>query len=278
MLKEAFFMEDRENQMRGILLALSKKEKGDWPSIYSDIRNKEPVSQKELEEAYQKTASKFVTLIDEDYPSGLKQLDKPPFLLYYYGNFSLLREKYRLTVVGTRAPTLYQNNTTYEFVKSLEEKTENRTVIISGMAKGIDSSAMTAAMEMKAPVVAVLGSGIDAPYPKNNSGIYDYCKSGNGLVLSEYPLKTQALPDHFVFRNRILAALSMVVFVGGGRRYSGTTATVRHALDLNDDILALPCNVTGADLTNELIRDGAGSVLSPEDLHEALKSRYDSLK
>lgn len=271
-------MEKKEREMRGILLTLSYKGKGNWPAIYSTIRNKVPVSDKEVQEAYRKTASKFVTLIDDDYPNGLKQVEKPPFLLYYYGNLSLLSEKYRLTVVGTRQPTLYQNNTTYEFIKALEEKTENKTVIISGMAKGIDSSAMTAAMDSRAPVVAVLGSGIDAPYPKSNNGIYDYCKSGNGLVLSEYPGKVQAVPDNFVFRNRILAALSMVVFVGGGKRYSGTTATVRHAIDLNDDVLALPCNVTGLDLTNELIRDGAGSVLSPDDLLEALKSRYDSLK
>jgi DNA processing protein len=129
-------------------------------------------------------------------------------------------------------------------------------------------------MSVKAPIISVIGSGIDNPYPSDNDGIYDYCKSGKGLVISEYPGKVSAKPENFLFRNRLLSSLSEVMFVAGGKNRSGTSSSVRLALEDNREILALPCDITGDDLTNSLISDGALSVLSASDLVNSLKERY----
>lgn len=258
---------------REILFSLSYQCRGDWDKIYQAIQTKTPVPQDMILKAKQMQHSNYLSLLDENYPQSLKEIYKPPFLLYYYGNLSLLNCPYRLSVVGTRNPTLYQNDTVYDLIQKVEEKTENKTCIISGMAKGIDQAALKAAMDQKAPVIAVIASGIDNPYPEENGGLYEYCKSANGLVFSEYPGEEKAKKENFLFRNRLIVALSDILFVGGGKHRSGTSSSVNQAIEYNKEILALPCNITGDDLTNALIRDGAMSVLDENDILGALISR-----
>ena len=259
---------------REVLLALSVKHKGDWNKIYRDILRKVPLKDEEVIEAKEKVKCPYITILDNEYPSALKDSYSPPFLIYYYGNYSLLESPYALTAVGSRKPSLYQSDTTARLVRETEAKLENKVLLVSGMAKGIDQAAMKAAMASEAPVCAVLGSGIDIPYPKDNGGIYEYCKSEKGIVLSEYPEGTEARPDHFVMRNRISVALSRVLFVGGGSNRSGTMASVRRATECNREICALPCDITGDDITNSLIQDGADSILCSDDLVDLLKDRY----
>lgn len=257
-----------------VLLALSVKREGNYSLMISDIKKKVPLTHEEMQAARDLTKANFLTIVDHEYPSCFTMIENPPLILYYYGNFDLLNKPYRLTVVGTRQPTVYQEDTTYKMIQEVEEKTKNRVIICSGMAKGIDQAAMKAAMDVGAPVISIIGSGIDNPYPSENQELYEYCKSDKGLVLSEYPLSQQAKPENFLFRNRLLAAVSQVLFVGGGKSHSGTSATVRYALDDNRDVYALPCNVSGNDLTNSLIQEGAYSALSSMDLIEGLISSY----
>ncbi len=253
---------------RSVLLTLSYLKKGKWDEMYSYIKEKRPLSKELKEEAEQNTKANYITIVDENYPDCLKDIYKPPFILYYYGNLSLLSERYRLTAIGSRRPTLYQSDTCYRLIKELEIKMEKKVVIISGMAKGIDSTVMKAAMEVEAPIISVIGSGIDKPYPTENDGIYDYCKSGKGLVLSEYPLSENAKPQSFLFRNRLLAALSPSLFVGAGKKRSGTNNSVYWASSFNRNVLALPCNqdLDDPELTNELIKQGAEPILDSNDL------------
>lgn len=124
------------------------------------------MKEEDILKAKKETKANFITIVDDNYPEFFKHLYNPPFLLYYYGNLSLLSYKYRLTVIGTRKPTLYQNNTVYSFVQECEDKLENKMVVVSGMAKGIDQSGMKAAMDKNAPVISVIGSGIDNPIRK----------------------------------------------------------------------------------------------------------------
>lgn len=259
---------------RDVLLTLSMNEEGQWMSVFKDIKGKRPLAKEEVDKAYQENKACFVTICDADYPEYFKARTNPPFLLYYYGNKSLFNAKYRLTVVGTRQPTIYQTDTVYRLIKEVEEALNNEVAIVSGMAAGLDQISMKAAMSVKAPIISVIGSGIENPYPSDNDGIYDYCKSGKGLVISEYPGKVSAKPENFLFRNRLLSSLSEVMFVAGGKNRSGTSSSVRLALEDNREILALPCDITGDDLTNSLISDGALSVLSASDLVNSLKERY----
>ncbi|MCI1735047.1 MAG: DNA-protecting protein DprA [Bacilli bacterium] len=259
-----------DTTVRDVLLMLSNRFHGDWNSIYQAIKEKTPFTPDEIKAAYAKTTTNFFTLTDQEYPEAFKNQCNPPFVLYYYGNIELLKEPYLLTSIGTRSPTLYQSDMVYKLIRETEKELDNKVVVISGMAKGLDAISMKAAMSTHAPVISIIGSGIDNPYPSENKDIYEYCKNDNGLVLSEYPGGAEAKPDNFIFRNRMLAALGNVIFIGGGRNKSGTSASVRLALDCNKEILALPCNVTGDDLTNELIQDGARSVLSAKDLIDVL--------
>ena len=260
---------------REILLTLSFKYKGDWMKVYEAIKKKEPIKDEEKKEAIDKTKANFVTLVDPDYPEFLKTISQPPFLFYYYGDKSLLLEKYRLTVVGTRHPSLYQTEKVYSLLAEAEKRLNNKIVVVSGMAIGVDASGMRAALACGGKYIGILGSGIDNPYPTANEDLYKLAKQGKGLIISEYPLAEEAKPQNFLFRNRLLAAFSDVLMVGGGKNKSGTSVSVKYALDFNKEVLALPCNVTGDDLTNSLIQDGARSVLGVDDIISALKEKAD---
>lgn len=257
---------------REVLLTLSYSKKGDWDKIYAHIKDKIPLDENLKNEAFKNTHSNYVTIVDENYPNCLKQIHKPPFVLYYYGNLSLLKSHCRLTAIGSREPNLYQIDACYKLISECENLLDSNLVIISGMAKGLDSLMMKAAMDKNAPVISILGSGIDNPYPKINKFIYDYCKEKNGLVLSEYPGELSAKPTNFLFRNRLLAALAPSMFVGGGKLKSGTNNSVYWATTFNKNILALPCNqdFMNPDLTNELIKQGATPILSTFDLKEEI--------
>ncbi len=258
-------------QARDIILALSIHCDGEWKQIYDIVAKKIHFSDEAFRQEIEKEKAPFLCLTDEDYPDYFKIIHQPPFLLYYYGNVDLLKKGPRMTVVGTRHPNDYQKGAIPALLKECFERLKNRLVVVSGMAEGIDSLAMRTAMEQGLPVVGILGSGIDNPYPERSRDIYEYCKSGKGLVLSEYPLTAQPLASHFTFRNRLLAACGDLLFVGGGKNRSGTSSTARQALEMGKDILALPCNVSGDDLTNALIRDGARPVLDGKDIADALK-------
>lgn len=256
---------------REIVLALSIRCDGEWKSVYDIILKKKRLTDEEAKEAILKEKAPYKAIVDKDYPDFFKNVYQPPFLFYYYGNYDLLTARRKLTVVGTRNPTDYQRRTVPFLLEEAFSKSKVPITIVSGMAVGIDAMSMRMAMRHNLGVIAVLGSGIDHVYPEESKDIYDYCKSGKGLVISEYPLDTPPKASHFTFRNRLLAACSPVCFVGGGSRKSGSASTARHALELGKDILALPCDVTGDDLTNSLIQDGAGPVLSGRDIVEALE-------
>lgn len=256
---------------RDIVLALSIRCHGEWKDIYDIVAKKIQFTDEEFQKEILKEKAPFFAITDDEYPDYFKSVYQPPFLLYYYGNLDILTKGPRLTVVGTRKPNDYQNATIPQLLKECFERMKQKLVLVSGMAEGIDALAMRTAISAGVPVIGILGSGIDNPYPESSRDIYDYCRNGNGIILSEYPLKSKPLASHFTFRNRLLAACGHVVFVGGGKNRSGTSATARQALEQGKDILALPCDITGDDLTNSLIRDGARPVLESQDLIDALK-------
>lgn len=257
-----------------VLLTLSLLLDGDYFAMRNELHQKKLYDQ--IHDWYfwkGKIKSQVVTAVSKNYPKFFMDSYEPPLVLYYYGNLSLLSKRYRLSCVGTRNPTIYQRDRSYKMIKEAEEHFQNDLVIISGMAQGIDQTCMKAAMECNAPIVSFMGSGIDNPYPKQNDGIYEYCKSGKGLVLSEYPNEVNAKPKNFLFRNRLLACSSQVLYVGGGKLRSGSAASVKYASELGNEVLALPCNCTDDDLTNSLIKDGATPILNTKDLIYEIETR-----
>lgn len=212
----------------------------------------------------------FAVFDDASYPSRLKKIPDPPYGLYYRG---MLPEdgKPCVAIVGTRMASAYGRNEARKFSAELAQK---GVQIISGMARGIDGIAGRSALEAGGSSFAVLGCGADICYPRENRDLYDaLCEKGG--VISEYPPGMEPRAGLFPQRNRIISALSDLVLVVEAREKSGTLITVDCALEYGIDIYAIPGRVSDQNSRgcNELIRQGAGMALHPDDLLQALGSQ-----
>ena len=249
-------------EKREILLYLSLKYSGDWNQIYSHISNKEPLDEAEANTILKDVHSNYITLLDDNYPECLKQLETPPFVIYYHGDISLLNAEHKLGVVGSREVSDYGKLETIRFVKQLCKD----FIIISGMAYGIDTLAHTVTIENGGRTIAVLGCGINICYPPSSSAVYENCKKEN-LVISEYPDKTQPNPKQFPIRNRIIAALSDQLLVTEGKINSGTQITAHLMADKNADVYCVPTRNGEMSICNHLIAQGAVLVENPNDVY-----------
>ena len=209
-----------------------------------------------------------VTMDDPLYPRRLKEIYDPPVILYVRGDASLL-EKPGIAVVGTRHPTPYGSGIAERLGADLAAQ---GLVIISGMARGVDTAGHRGAISAKGKTVAVFGTGVDVIYPKENSRLSEQILSGGGALISEFPLGTFAAPQNFPIRNRIISGMSIGVLVVEAAEYSGTRITARLALEQNRDVFAVPGNVTNKNSwgPNTLIKQGAKLVATWEDVWEDL--------
>lgn len=251
--------------MRGreILFYLSQKYNGDFEKIFDAIEAKEKVDNDLYKEYKDKFIGNYITILDDNYPESFKQMYRPPLLLYYYGDISLLDDLSKsIAVIGSRKASRTGLEITEDIVSGLVKED---FIIVSGMALGIDGKAHETALKGRGKSIAVLGSGIDYPYPKTNENLYLELIE-NGLVLSEYPGKTEPVKDNFPERNRIVAALARGVLVVEASIRSGTLITVNHALNQGNDIYCVPWRASDKSGCNRLIRDGAYLVESAKDI------------
>lgn len=193
------------------------------------------------------------SILDPIYPLELKTIYNPPVLLFYQGTLDLL-DKPKLAVVGSR----HTSETGIQSVKKVLTELNNRFVIVSGLARGIDTVAHVAALKNGGATIAVIGSGLGVYYPKENRQLQDYLGK-NHLVLSEYFPDDQPLKYHFPERNRIIAGLSQGVLVAEAKLRSGSLITCERAMEEGRDIFAIPGNILDghADGCLQLIKDGA---------------------
>jgi len=218
-----------------------------------------------------RAASAGVTLLsveDPFYPSRLKEIYDPPLALYVRGNPEVLIQP-GLAMVGTRHPTPYGSGMAERLATDLATQ---GLVIISGMARGVDTASHRGAIAAKGKTVAVFGTGVDVIYPKENSRLSEQILALGGALISEFPLGTFAAPQNFPIRNRILSGMSVGVLVVEAAEYSGTRITARMALEQNRDVFAVPGNVTNKNSwgPNTLIKQGAKLVATWEDVWEDL--------
>jgi DNA processing protein len=212
-----------------------------------------------------------VTFGCEQYPERLREIYDPPPVLWVRGPVELLSRP-GIAVVGTRHPTPYGTGVAEMLSRDLAAR---RLVIISGMARGIDSCAHKGALAARMPTVAVWGTGIDVVYPKENKKLAEEILALGGAIVSELPMGTFPAPQNFPRRNRILSGLSIAVLVVEAAENSGTRVTARCAADQNRDLFAVPGNVTnkGSWTPNTLIKQGAKLVATWEDVWEDLPSQ-----
>lgn len=212
----------------------------------------------------------LVTLDDEAYPVRLRNIFDPPLVLYVRGEPALLAEP-GIAVVGTRHPTPYGIGMSQRLSADLAAR---GLVVISGMARGVDTCAHKGALEGKGRTLAVWGTGIDVPYPRENRRLAENILAGGGALVSEFPVGAFAAPQNFPIRNRILSGLALGVLVVEAGEYSGTRITARCALEQSRDVYAVPGNVTNRQSwgPNTLIKQGAKLVATWEDVWEELPS------
>ena len=197
-----------------------------------------------------------------DYPIELLDLNQPPLELYAMGSSAALR-KPRVAIVGTRQSTAYGERVTRTLTRAL---VRSGVSVISGMARGIDSAAHRTALEEGGSTVAVLGTGIDVPYPVGHRQLHRAIAE-HGLVVSENPPGMKAQKGAFPKRNRIIAALAPVTIVVEAGFRSGALNTASQALELGRTIAAVPGPIDSDQSrgSNQLLRDGAVLIAAPDD-------------
>lgn len=213
----------------------------------------------------------FLTHDCPEYPERLREIYDPPAVLWYRGDVSLLQQPGG-AVVGTRQPTPYGAGMAQMLSRELASR---GLVILSGMARGVDTKAHEGALEARGKTVAVWGTGVDVIYPKENKRLAEQILMGGGCILSEFPLGTFPAPQNFPVRNRVLSGMSVGVLVVEAAEHSGTRITARCAMEQNRDVYAVPGNVTnkGSWTPNTLIKQGAKLTATWEDIWEDLPSQ-----
>ncbi|NOQ68327.1 DNA-protecting protein DprA [Patescibacteria group bacterium] len=233
------------------------------------IQLKKEISPEKEFEKLEKENIKIITINDELYPKLLKEIHTAPALLYYKGQ--LKKDEFTIAIVGSRKVSIYGKQVASQFARELSQA---GSIIISGMAFGIDSIAHRECVKLKNRTIAVLGGGIDTNsiYPSSNRQIANEIISEGGAIISEYPISTPPLKQHFPARNRIISGLSLGILVIEAAESSGTLITTRFALEQNREVFAIPGNIysTTSKGTNNLIKLGAKLVIKAEDILEEL--------
>ncbi len=213
----------------------------------------------------------IVTFACPEYPERLKEIYDPPPVLWLRGDARLLSRP-SIAIVGTRHPTPYGSGVAEMLARDLAAR---HLLVVSGMARGIDSCAHKGALAARMPTVAVWGTGIDVVYPKENKKLAEDILASGGAIVSEVPMGTFPASQNFPRRNRILSGLSVAVLVVEAGENSGTRVTARCAAEQNRDLYAVPGNVTskGSWTPNTLIKQGAKLVATWEDVWEDLPSQ-----
>ena len=201
---------------------------------------------------------------DPLYPKTFQFVESPPSLLFIKGNKDLLTLP-AFGIVGTRQASPYGIQVTQQFSLGLATK----MVIVSGLAKGIDSIAHKAALKQEKKTIAVCALGLDRCYPKENNFLFDTIAK-EGLLISEYPLFGDLQKFHFVKRNRLIAALSQGLLVTEAGHKSGALISAQYALDLGLDVFSIPGNIYSPQAKGSiaLLKEGALCATHPSDILE----------
>lgn len=266
----AFRLLDRFGTPEAIYFARDEEYK-DIPGI--SAQNIETLCDKSLTESRdivrscQEQGFRIMVTGDADYPERLANISDPPLVLYVRGHLPELDDEAAIAVVGTRSCTPYGIKTAekigYEIARS-------GGLVVSGLARGIDSAAARGALRAGGRVVGVLGCGLDVVYPASNASLFDDVAM-TGAIISEYPPKTEPMAANFPARNRILSGISVGVAVVEAPERSGALITAARALEQGRDVFAVPGNVDSDSCkgSNGLLREGAIAAVTGWDITES---------
>jgi len=222
--------------------------------------------QREIDYA-EKNNIRLITIKDSSYPEGLRRLPDAPLVIYVKGEIKD-DDKYAIAIVGSRMPTRYGLQVAGEISYKLAS---SGLTVVSGMARGIDSASHKGALNAGGRTIAVLGSGIDVPYPPENKTLMNIIAS-SGAVISEFPIGTRPNRENFPRRNRLISGLSLGVLVVEATGDSGSLITAGYALEQGKEVFAVPGNITSRTSkgTNDLIKKGAKLIENADGIIEEL--------
>lgn len=218
-----------------------------------------------------------ILIIDDgSYPSGLREIADPPITLYVKGDWQKCFEQPGVAVIGSRKCSTYGENASEMLSRDLASR---GVCIVSGLARGIDTSAHKGAISGGGRTIAVLGTGIDGVYPKENARLINEILASGGALVSQFPLGTPPLKDNFPYRNRIISGLSLGVLVIEATEKSGSLITARLAAEQDREVMAVPGNITSRNSigTNYLIKSGAKLVQQWQDVVAELPNEVSSV-
>lgn len=257
-------------------LAASTRELGQVPGIGPELARRVhemagPAGERRFERALGqlgRVGGVVVTREDACYPDAFGEVAEPPYLLFAAGDPSLL-ERRAVAIVGTRRPTDYGRAVARELGRELARR---GYVIVSGMARGIDSVAHDAALAAGGGTIGILGHGIEGVYPRENRPLFGAVRE-RGLLITEFAPGERPKMGNFPRRNRLIAALAAGIVVVEMGLKSGAQHTVTYALDQGRDVMAVPgpIHAPASAGTNQLIRQGARLVTSAEDVLEEIE-------
>ncbi len=212
----------------------------------------------------------IVTILDDDYPKMLREVPGAPVVLYIKGQKALLHSA-SVAMVGSRAYSYYGKAQAGRFAESFAQA---GLVVVSGMARGIDTFAHQGCLKAGGSTVAVLGCGLNHLYPKENKQLQEDI-ARQGAVVSEMPLDTPPIPANFPRRNRIITGLSLATVVIEAGEKSGALISAGYALEQGREVFVLPANIDyqTAKGSNQLLKEGAQVALTPADVLEVFKDQ-----
>lgn len=207
-----------------------------------------------------------ISIKNNKYPNQLKNIYDPPAKLYVLGNWSILNQR-NFAIVGSRKATQYGKKIAMQISKELAENGLN---VVSGLAIGIDSYAHLGCLQVKdaGKTIAVLGSGLDVIYPKENRKLAEQIINSGGCIISEYPIGSKIEKNNFPQRNRIISGLSEGILVVEASQKSGALITAEFGAEQGKEVFAVPgdINKEQSEGCNLLIKDGANVVTSSQDI------------
>ncbi|MBO6233341.1 MAG: DNA-processing protein DprA [Clostridia bacterium] len=205
-----------------------------------------------------------ITMENEKYPILLKQIYDPPKCLYVMGNIEILNNQ-SIAIVGCREATEYGKKAATYFSYNLAKQ---NVTIVSGLARGIDSYSHIGTLKANGKTIAVIGSGLDIIYPKENEQLAKKIVEQGGAIISEYPLGTRPQKEYFPARNRIISGISQATLVIEAKEKSGSLITADFAMEQGKDVYSVPGNINSKNSvgTNNLIKDGAIPVSKFSDI------------
>lgn len=213
----------------------------------------------------------IVVLDDGNYPPYLREIADPPITLYVKGDWQACFDQPCVAIIGSRMCSTYGQNASEMLARDLASR---GICIVSGLARGIDSAAHRGAIQGGGRTIAVLGTGLDGDYPKENARLVEEITGAGGAAVTQFPLGTPPIPENFPYRNRIISGLSLGVLIVEASERSGSLITARLAAEQGREVMAVPGNITSGRSygTNYLIKSGAKLVQQWQDVVAELPS------